>query len=165
MPAKSMTDTSDAPAYMTVSAHIRQLGMSRGRFYQLVGDGFFLPPIFLRSNKRPAYTADIAQKNMLAKTMGIGINGQPRVFNSRRQDNEQTNVQARSPRRSNGRQRRSNDQLGHVVASLRSLGIEAASEDQVAWIIADLFPQGTQNCDESEVIRAVFRHLRRSGTA
>ena len=161
MPTRSTAETSNVPAYMSVAAHVRQLNMSRGRFYELVAEGFFLRPIFLTANRRPAYTAKMAERNILAKTAGIGMNGEPRVFN-RRHDGEQ--VEQRQSR-SNGRQRQSSGPLGHLVASLRSLGIEAVSEEQVSQAVAELFPDGIGDCEQGNVIRAVFRHLRRSGTA
>ena len=161
MPARSTTDTTNGSAYMSVSAHVRQLDLSRGRFYELVAEGFFLLPIFLTANKRPAYTARMAERNLLAKNIGIGMNGEPRVFN-RRHDGDQVE---RRRGRSNGRQRQSDGPLGHLVASLRSLGIEAVSEAQVAQAVAELFPEGIGDCDQGDVIRAVFRHLRRSGNA
>ena len=161
MPARSIPETSNSPAYMSVAAHVRQLEMSRGRFYELVAEGFFLRPIFLTANRRPAYTADMAERNVLAKTAGIGLNGEPRVFN-RRHNGEQVE---RRRGRSNGRRRQSDGHLGHLVASLRSLGVEAVSDEQVAQVVTELFPEGTGECDDGDVIRAVFRHLRRSGTA
>ena len=166
MPARPLPDTAASPAYMTVAAHVRQLGMSRGRFYELVSEGFFLPPIFLTASRRPTYTRVMAERNLLAMTIGLGVNGQPKVFNrTRRANGERADTGHRPSRQQNDRQRHSNGQLGQLVASLRSLGIDGASDEQVGQAVAELFPDGMSDLAEGDVIRAVYRHLRRSGTA
>lgn len=166
MPPRSLPETAASPAYMTVAAHVRQLGISRGRFYELVSEGFFLPPIFLTATRRPTYTATMAERNMLAMTIGLGVNGQPKVFNrTRSQNGDRAEAGPRAAERSNGRQRQSNGQLGQLVASLRSLGIDGVSDEQVGQAVADVFPDGRSGLAEGDVIRAVYRHLRRSGTA
>lgn len=151
------------PAYMTVSAHIRQLGLSRGRFYTLLAAGFFLPPVYLLANRRPVYTAEIAERNVVAKAVGIGaVTGEPRVFyRSRRQTAESaTAAQPRRSRRAAGRERRTESPTRSIVAAVRNLGIEGVDDDAVAQIMNDLFPAGTDGMAEGDIIRAVYRRLR-----
>ena len=155
---------SDAPlpAYMTVSAHIRQLGLSRARFYVLMGNGFFIPPVYLLVNRRPVYTPEMAEKNALAKAVGIGVvSGEARVFYQPRRDRPSTDTAGpRRSRRSLSPGRRSQNDIGSIVAALGSLGLQGVEEDVVAQIITDLFPEGTGNVENGDVIRAVFRRVR-----
>ena len=140
MPVHSLPDSTLQPAYLTVSAHVAQLSISRARFYDLVAEGFFLPAIFLLANKRPAYTAQMAERNKIAMMTGIGLNGQPKVFYRRRQGDGAENEQPRRrSRRSASRRNRSDAMLTNLVDSLRALGLTNVSQDQVATAVAELF--------------------------
>ena len=167
MPQSSPTRIDTTPAYMTVSAHIRQLGLSRARYYDLLAEGFFLPPVYLVSNRRPLYTAEIAERNVLAKAVGIGaVTGEPRVFYApRRGEGTAGSAPPRRPRRSSSSGRRSQIDIGSIVAALGSLGMQGVQEDSVAQVVTDLFPGGTNGMQEGDVIRAVFRRLRQGQTA
>ena len=159
-----MPDSSPEPAYMTVSAHIEQLGLSRARFYDLVGEAFFLPPIYLLSNRRPVYTADMAQRNTLAKMVGIGVlNGAPKVFyRPRRRRADASPAEPRRTRRASPRERGPRNDMGTIVAALRSLGLQSVDEDAVAQVLADLFPGGTDGIEHGDIIRTVYRRLRQA---
>ena len=51
------------------------------------------------------------------------------------------------------------------MAALASLGLRGVNEAQVAETVAHLFPGGTDGVNETDVIRAVFQHLRRTEAA
>ena len=137
------TRTEIAPSYMSVSAHVEQLEMSRQRFYELVADGFFLPPIFLLSTKRPAYTSSMAEHNRLAKMTGIGaVNGQPRVFYRPRRNGDNGSV-TNGRRAATPRQFSSQDRCSELLAALTSLGLQGITQEEVTQAVTELFPSGT----------------------
>lgn len=163
MPARSPSENLFEREVISIREMAERLGLSRGRFYELVEEGFFLPPIFLLANRRPAYAAEMARRNEVAKMVGIGVNGAPRVFYRRR---EIPATQTSGPRtRSNARPIRREDRLAPIKGAMVSLGLSNVTDEQVAAAIAELFPSGLEGLDEGDVIRAVFRHLRRSGVA
>lgn len=163
MPARSSSENLLEREVISVREMAERLGLSRGRFYELVEEGFFLPPIFLLSNRRPAYAAEMARRNEIAKMVGIGVNGAPKVFYRRR---ETPATQSSGPRSSsNARSTRREDRLTPIKRALVSLGLSNVADEQVAAAVAELFPSGLDELEEGDVIRAVFRHLRRSGVA
>jgi len=53
------------------------------------------------------------------------------------------------------------EQYGDVVDALKALGLASMTTGQMAELVKQLFPAGTSNTDQSEVVRAVFVHLKR----
>lgn len=161
MPRQASSSVVNPPkALISLSEMAEQLGMSRGHFYTMVEEGFFLSPIFLIRNKRPCFTAEMAERNRLAKEFGIGVDGSTRIFYRRRR----AEIGAAGPVQATSSSRRrqtAGNQFTEMVGTLAALGLTATS-DQVALAVADLFPQGVETFEESDVIRAIFRHLRRS---
>jgi hypothetical protein len=52
-----------------------------------------------------------------------------------------------------------------LAESLRALGLTTVTIAQVEKAVADCFPKGTTGQDEQHILRTVFRHLKRAGTA
>jgi len=52
-----------------------------------------------------------------------------------------------------------------LLEGLRTLGLTNVTTAQIDAVIAACFPKGTAGQDEANVLRAVFRHLKRSGSA
>lgn len=163
MPTSSSTDSRPLKAVMSVAEHVEQLGLSRARFYELVNDGFFMPPVYSLCNRRPMFLNDMAERNRLAKETGIGVNGSVRVFYRRVSSHD---TQAPTPRRSRGRGRQQVDnRLSEISSAMRRLGMESVTQEQVATVVVDLFPSGFDGMAMGDIIRAVFRQLQRPGTA
>jgi len=161
MPIQNNNDLC-SKAVLSVSEHVQQLGMSRGQFYLLLAEGFFWPPVYALRNRRAFYTKEIAQQNMIARMTGEGVDGTPRVFYRRRNSGSGSHTEAQSGRSRNNVRRR--DQHGELVATLKGLGVEANSQT-VGAALSACFPEGYDDMNQSDIIRAVFRHLRSSQSA
>jgi len=125
--------------------------MSRSQFYWHVKKGTFHAPLRLASNNRPYFTASMVEDNQKARETGIGVDGEYVIFYER---------QARE-----GKQPETNSRSSHpsLIQGLKSLGLSAVTTEQMQSALAACFPKGTNGHDETAVLRAVFRHLKRSG--
>lgn len=139
-------------AAISVAEMCRLLEISRSQFYWHVERGTFLPPAYMIKNKRPFFTCELVEANLQAKETGIGVNGQYVIFYAKRKP--ATNCEVKKSSSKNGHTK--------LIASLKSLGIESVTATQVDSALAICFPSGTDSLDETDVVRAVFRHLKRS---
>lgn len=139
-------------AAISVAQMCKLIGMSRSQFHSHVRRGTFHPPLYLIENKRPFYTASMAEENLTTRQTGIGVNGQFVLFYERRLPGQT------KPRQGD----RAKPGHAKLLGSLRSLGLETVSPEQVQAALSAFFPSGTNGHDETEVLRAVFRHMKRS---
>ena len=58
MPASRPTDQ-DYKEAVSITEMARMVGLSRARFYELVAQGVFVPPVHSISNKRPYYNPEL----------------------------------------------------------------------------------------------------------
>ena len=146
---------------ISVSEMARRLQISRSRLYQLINDGFFLPPVYDIQTKRPYYLGDMIQRNLDAKNKNVGINGQILIFYPPR-----INTLKRKPKIcKNDNQNTSNSCSNHVeiLDTLKSLGVELSSK-KFNEALNECFPDGIENLDQDEVIRTVFRFIKRQNS-
>ena len=139
-------------AAISVSKMCKLLIMSRSQFYWHVRRGTFHSPLKL-PNGRPYYNASMVDDNLKAREMGIRVSGGYVIFYERGEVDVKPNKPARAKA----------DYAG-LMESLQSLGLTATAA-AVEKAVSDCFPKGTVGQDEHEVLRTVFRHLKRSGTA
>lgn len=139
-------------AAVSVSEMCRLLTMSRSHFYWHVRKGTFHAPLKL-ANGRPYFTASMVEDNLRTKETGLAVNGEYVIFYERQA--AITTPEGSKP------------QADHssLIEGLRSLGIPSVTHDQIEAALAVCFPKGTSGQDESQVLRAVFRYLKRSGGA
>ena len=156
MPASKPTEQ-DFKEAVSVSEMARMVGLSRARFYELVAQGVFVPPVHSVSSKRPYFNAELQERNLqVRQTHRAALTGETVLFNEKR---------CSPPRpappvvRRTGR-RRAAPQAG-LVEGVKSLGIEATAA-QVEQALASCFPSGTVGHEETAVLRTIYRHLRRS---
>ena len=147
--AALMKSESPLKAAVSVAVMCRLLKMSRSQFYWHVKKGTFHAPLYLTSNKRPYFTASMVEDNLRARESGIGTNGEYVIFYERQPS---TKIPAKP-------------KVDHssLLEGLRSLGIASVTNDQIEAALAVCYPTGTSGQDEANVLRAVFRHLKRSG--
>jgi len=136
-------------AAVSVSWLCRQLSMSRSQFYFHVKRGTFHPPLRLASNQRPYYTASMVEDIVKARETGVGVNNEYVLFYERQAKNDVT------PKAD----------LSSLLEGLRRLGLAEITAAQVEAALAICFPKGTNGQDEANVLRVVFRHLKRAGAA
>lgn len=149
----SVTMKSENPlkAAVSVSAMCRLMKMSRSQFYWHVKRGTFHAPLKL-SNGRPYFTVSMVEDNLQARETGVGVNSEYVIFYERQPTAAKSTEKKRKPDHSS------------LIDGLKALGLAAVTNDQVEAAVAACFPNGTSDQDEAQVLRAVFRHLKRSGT-
>ena len=146
------------PAYINMSKMAELLELSRSRLYQLIDQGVLLKPVYLVTNKRPAYTKEMAVRNLRVKFENVGINDQVIMFYSARpkmkpaKTKRTTEQQAKQPVESSSRHT-------DMIEALEALGLENVTTEQIDLAIPKCFGEGTENVSEDEILREVFRHL------
>ncbi len=140
-------------AAITVSEMCSILGMSRPQFYEHVKRGTFHQPMRL-SNGRPFFNASQVEDNIKAKELGVGVNGEYVLFYTR----------SKSPKERPTESSQKLD-LNELISGLQSLGLSGLTSKQVTDAVSVCFPKGTETVDENDILRTVFRHLKRSGVA
>lgn len=137
-------------AAVSVSSVCRLISMSRSQFYFYVKRGTFSTPLRLPSNNRPYYTASMVEDILKARETGIGVNGEFVLFYDR-----QPKVEIKDAKP---------DHTG-LLEGLAALGLTSINAAQVEAALAVCYPKGMNGQDEANVLRTVFRHLKRAGSA
>jgi hypothetical protein len=142
---------------VSVSEMARQCGLSRSRFYQLVGTTFPFP-VYDVASHRPCYTEELQQVCLDVRRHNCGIDGKAVMFYAKRIGTTPPLKRRRNtaPSKDSGHSDR--------VDGLRALGLTTTAA-QVAAAVKDLFPEGIAKVDCSEVLRAVFLHIKRQNSA
>jgi hypothetical protein len=142
-----------ARSVITVSEMAELCRLSRSRFYDLVGAGVFPKPARHPSSKRPMYDRGLQEQCLEIRQTGIGMNGQPVLFNRRPRRAGQPGAQ-RKP--AAGPQ----DHHAGLLDALKGLGLVTTAQ-AVGEAVAALYPGGLAGLDQGDVIRKVFLHLQR----
>lgn len=150
MSVKTMTDNQPKAA-ITVSKQCSLLGMSRSQFYWHVKRGTFHAPLRL-SNGRPYFNASQVEDNLKARELGIGVNGEYVLFYERVEESPKPREMP-SPKADHT----------ELIDGLHALGLSSVTTKQVADAVVTCYPKGTCNVDENDILRTVFRHLKRAG--
>ena len=155
MSATTMTDNQPKAA-ITVSKMCSLLGMSRSQFYWHVKKGTFHAPLRL-TNGRPYFNASQVEDNKKARELGIGVNGEYVLFYERDPDAKPATKKApkAEPKLD----------LTDLMDGLSALGLSGLTTPTVADAVEACFPNGTASEDENDILRTVFRHLKRLGSA
>jgi hypothetical protein len=136
---------------VSVAEMARMVGLSRARFYQLIGTAFPYP-VYDVSNRRPFFDELLQTTCLEVRRRNCGIDGKPILFYARR-----SQVTTTMPRKKSANVRRPNISPD-LLEGLRSRGL-IVSPAQVETAVKQLFPTG-KIADPAEVIRAVFIHLK-----
>ena len=137
-------------AAVSVTAMAKAIGLSRSRFYDYVRRGVFPWPIYSVATRRPFYTGEMQEDILEARQSGIGCNGEYGLFYERRPP---APIAATAPKRSSH---------SALIEGLKSLGMGNVTPVQVEAALTSAFPGGVSGQDETSVLRAVYRQLRRS---
>ena len=132
----------------------RMVGLSRARFYQLIGSAFPFP-LYQMATRRPFFNAELQQICLEVRRRNCGIDGKPIMFYCRRG--------GELPRAKivPATQKKRSEPLSPVLESVQALGLASVTQSDVAAAVKELFPNGWSAVPEAEVIRAVFIHLKR----
>ena len=155
-----MRDQVPTKTVVSVSEMARMVGLSRARFYQLLGTAFPMP-VYDPLTGRPFFTEEQQRICLEVRRRNCGADGVPILFYSARAGSLPAN--RRKPK-----VRQVVDKSGRysgIVEGVRALGYVSATAAQVEAAIRELFPVGVASVAESEVIRAVFVNLMRRNRA
>ena len=152
----TMTDNKPKAA-ITVSRMCTLLEMSRSQFYWHVRKGTFHAPLKL-SNGRPYYNASQVEDNIKARELGIGVNGEYVLFYQRDAEPPKA-AKAEQPKP----KPKPKQDYTELIDGLSALGLTALTTTVVSDAVEQCYPQGTAGEDENNILRRVFRHLKRAG--
>ena len=98
----------------------------------------------------------MAEDNLKAREMGIGVSGGYVIFYER---GEADSAKPSKP------VAKAKADYSDLMENLQALGLPGVTAAAVEKAVGECYPKGTAGQDEHEVLRTVFRHLKRSGTA
>ena len=158
-----MNNIENIPSVVNTAQMCKLLNLSKARFYSLISTSdlsicFFLPPIYGLDNRRPYYSREMAQQNIDFKRNSTGLNNKVLLFyNSRCLTSSVLKAKPKKPEKQN---QQSIDKHSELMAGLKSLGLSDTTSAQIDAALSFCFPTGSQNIDDSEKLRAVFRHIK-----
>ena len=152
MSARTMNDDR-IKAAISVSKMCELLFMSRSQFYWHVRKGTFHAPLKL-PNGRPYYNASMVEDNLKARELGIGVNGGYVIFYERGEPS------GTGPTKPTAKPKVDCTEL---IDSLSSLGLTGLTVAAVEKAVTECYPKGMADHDEPNILRTVFRHLKRAG--
>jgi hypothetical protein len=150
-----MSAQNETKAAVTVAEMARMVGLSRSRFYQLIGTAFPQPER-QPATGRPMYTEAQQEVCLEVRRRNRGIDGKAILFYARRLGSAPPGAKATRPKSGP----KGKDVSG-LLEGLNALGLTTATGAQVERVTKELFPNGTTGIEQGEVLRAVFLHLKR----
>ena len=155
---RSFPVSDQTKAVVSVAEMARMVGLSRQRFYQLMGSTFPCP-LYDVETRRPFYTEELQQVCLEVRKRNCGIDGKPVMFycTGHRHQNRKPVTKRKRPVKKN--------QYTGIVDGLAALGLPSITDNQVAAAVKQVFPAGIDGNDEGEVLRAVFLHLKCQDTS
>jgi len=152
----------DKKVVVCIAEMARMVGLSRARFYQLIGTTFPAP---LRNPEtgRPFYDETLQQTCLEVRKRNCGVDGRPVMFYARRIT---TITPTQRPKVAKPKPRSAAKPNPHaaLLEGLRSLGLDATAA-QVEQTVKVLFPHGVPSPASGEVLRTLFLHLKRQDSA
>lgn len=113
----------------------RMVGLSRARFYQLVGEGIFPSPLYSVHSRRPFFSEEMQQVCMDVRKRNCGVNGKPILFHTQRHPLGQQQRSMKKPKTEPNLK----NQYADLLDGLRSLGLEVTAA-VVEPDVDELFP-------------------------
>lgn len=139
---------------VSVAEMARMCSLSRARFYQLVNEGVFPPPLYDVRTRRPFFDEEMQKTCLEVRRRNCGINGKPVLFYAPRHPlGQQPKPVKKTAPKPKG-------QFIELIDGLRALGLEVTAT-QIEPVVKELFPAGIQSLDSGEVLRAVFLAIKR----
>lgn len=147
---------------VTCAEMARMCGLSRSRFYMLVGDGIMPQPSRHPETQRPFYSREQQEQCLLVRKTNCGINGKPILFYAQR-----TNVNDRimTPRRPLAPRRSqptvtTDPIILELQHGLEQLGLSEVVESKIRAALVEMYPDGHAGVPMPQLLMAVFRRLR-----
>lgn len=149
-----MSVPNETKAVVSVAEMARMCGLSRSRFYQLMGTAFPQPER-QPGTGRPIFTEEQQRVCLEVRRRNCGIDGRPILFYARRLGTASPRPTASKPKV----EPKSKDVSG-LVDGLNALGLTTATAAQVEQVTKELYPGGTAGLDQGDVLRSVFLKLK-----
>lgn len=143
-------------AVVSVAEMAGMVGLSRQRFYQLMGKAFPYP-VYDLASKRPFYTEEMQQVCIEVRRRNFGIDGRPVMFYAMGPCRQRPVRRTKQPVK--------RQQYAGLIEGLAALGLSSVTDQQVGAAVMQLYPDGTDGKDQGEVLRSVFLFMRRKDTA
>lgn len=164
MPVRPQSECSQKAA-VSVSEAASLCGLSRTHFHALIKDAVFPPPCYDLRTRKPFYPREVLEECLRVRQTNVTTDGRVVLFYQRRQ--QPTRAPATPGRRARASAATSVSPAsptrhGPLVDGLRSLGLAATTDEQVDDALGICFPSGVGVASEGEVLRTLWRHLRRS---
>lgn len=140
---------------VTVAEMARMIGLSRSRFYQLIGTKF--PEPSRDEAGRPYYAEDQQSVCLEVRRRNCGIDGKPILFYAPR---AAINASTKRPPKPHAVSK-----YAEVIEAVRALGLTTITAAQVDQVIKELFPAGIEKVAQGEIIRSVFLSIKRKNSA
>lgn len=134
---------------VSVAEMSRMVGLSRARFYQLIGSAF-PHPVYNVATRRPYFDEEAQRVCLEVRRRNCGIDGKPVMFYCR-------HAPQATPRK-----RHFQNPNTELIDGLKSLGL-AVTWPQAEAAIKALYPRGTDGVDPGQLVRTVFIHLKAKG--
>jgi hypothetical protein len=158
-----MNADNDAKAIVSVAEMARMVGLSRTRFYQLVGSAFPWP-IYNCKTRRPFFTEEMQEVCLAVRRRNCGIDGKAVLFYARRFGDRTPTAKPRAKTKATKPSKNPNGQMVELVEGLRCLGLTTVNAKQVESALKKCFPNGTSGADDGSVLRAVFLCIKRQNS-
>ena len=147
---------------ISVSEMAQAIGLSRSRFYGLMEEGKFPPPIYSLRTKRPFYDERLQEICLLIRQTGIAYDNSRIMFNACRQRPPKRAQTAHVTQTVESETHDTHNDHDDFVEALAEMGVKATSQ-QIDAAIKELHPDGQDDIDEGVLLRDLFRFLRNKG--
>lgn len=141
---------------VTVSEMARMCGLSRARFYQLIGTAFPYP-VYSVSTRRPFFDQEMQKVCLEVRRRNCGIDGKPILFYSRRLNLPVPKKQISMSGSTTSR--KSIAKHTNLIVGLAGLGLSGVTGQQIEAALARLYPQGVDGVDDATQLRSLFVDL------
>ena len=148
------------PDVVSINQLCQLMGVSRSRYYQLLADGFILPPLYYLESKRAYFTREMAERNIAVIRNNCGLNGKICLFYNTNRRTGSLPIKPAKNREQKPKPASDNkNSYQDLIEGLTQLGLQDVKPSQVESVISKLYPEGIQNQDEGEVLKAVYRAI------
>ncbi len=144
-------------AVVSVAEMARMVGLSRARFYQLIDQAVFPPPLYRIDTKRPFFNEEMQEVCLEVRRRNCGINGRPVLFYARRFTTPTVKAKTTPPKNSH--------KYADLIEGHESLGLTSVRSSEIEAAIQQNFPYGKSGIDDETVLRTVFLFLKRQDSS
>lgn len=142
---------------VTVAEMACMVGLSKSRFYQLLGSAF-PHPLYDLVTKRPFYPSELQEICLEVRRRNCGVDGKHILFHRRGRETAPA-----TPKPSKRKPMPDDNRHKDLVAGLKSLGMAGVTAVQVEAALKEL--HGLDHEDQGKVLRAVFLCLKQRDTS